>query len=308
VAGNSAMSCLSSSDEVVRRGLADLLKDPDLTVDDIVLSYVTGILDDLVEDDNEELFDSEGFCEMLVAYLPQAGDIPSTDISQWMLTLARTHRAAIAKGKENKNGFDLKMLTTAIPTSTTNKPQQAKAAPPSQTGSLRSKTSSESSDGSCLSGGADGGSRKPRLISESTESHEEEYHNLVARLLEMFPNSCELEVGHCLTMMNGDLERTSNLIIQRYETGQSLKPDLNKKILIGKDSQLDERALRQKIVGKYGYVDQEDDARYHRPIIKKETDKKMIRYRDGKIVSTKGERFTQVTKQESEEMKKSYKF
>ena len=33
---------------------------------------------------------------------------------------------------------------------------------------------------------------------------------------------------------------------------------------------MDERALRQKIVGKYGYVDQEDDARYHRPIIKKE--------------------------------------
>jgi len=32
----------------------------------------------------------------------------------------------------------------------------------------------------------------------------------------------------------------------------------------------------------------------------------MIRYRDGKIVSTKGERFTQVTKEESEELKKSY--
>ena len=31
----------------------------------------------------------------------------------------------------------------------------------------------------------------------------------------------------------------------------------------------------------------------------------MIRYRDGKIVSTKGERFTQVSKAESEEMKKS---
>lgn len=35
-------------------------------------------------------------------------------------------------------------------------------------------------------------------------------------------------------------------------------------------------------------------------------EKKMIRYRDGKIVSTKGERFSQVTKEESEEMKKSY--
>ena len=90
---------------------------------------------------------------------------------------------------------------------------------------------------------------------------------------------------------------------------------------------MDDRTLRQKIIGKYGYVDQDDDARYHRPIIKKEVallsmnnkfskcfkknlffqdDKKMIRYRDGKIVSTKGERFTQVTKAESEEMKKSY--
>ena len=34
-------------------------------------------------------------------------------------------------------------------------------------------------------------------------------------------------------------------------------------------------------------------------------EKKMIRYREGKIVSTKGERFSQVTKEESEEMKKS---
>ena len=34
-------------------------------------------------------------------------------------------------------------------------------------------------------------------------------------------------------------------------------------------------------------------------------DKKLIRYREGKIVSTKGERFSQVTKEESEEMKKS---
>ena len=34
-------------------------------------------------------------------------------------------------------------------------------------------------------------------------------------------------------------------------------------------------------------------------------EKKMIRYREGKIVSTKGERFSQVTKEESEEIKKS---
>ncbi len=45
----------SSSDEVVKAGLAQLIKanqGQDLgPVDDIVLSYVTSILDDLVEDD-----------------------------------------------------------------------------------------------------------------------------------------------------------------------------------------------------------------------------------------------------------------
>ena len=77
----------------------------------------------------------------------------------------------------------------------------------------------------------------------------------------------------------------------------------------------------------YGFVDTEHDRKYHRPqlVNKKgvsyqiskdlifftkiaflqQEEKKMIRYREGKIVSTKGERFSQVTKEESEEMKKS---
>ena len=32
----------------------------------------------------------------------------------------------------------------------------------------------------------------------------------------------------------------------------------------------------------------------------------MIRYREGHVVSTKGERFTEIKKQETEEMKKTY--
>ena len=79
----------------------------------------------------------------------------------------------------------------------------------------------------------------------------------------------------------------------------------------------------------YGFVDTSTDRKYHRPQlvnkkgvsyqIKKiisqkfniifhclqQEEKKMIRYREGKIVSTKGERFSRVTKEESEEMKKS---
>ena len=42
-----------------------------------------------------------------------------------------------------------------------------------------------------------------------------------------------------------------------------------------------------------------------KPLLFTQDDKKLIRYREGKIVSTKGERFSQVTKEESQEMKKS---
>ena len=38
---------------------------------------------------------------------------------------------------------------------------------------------------------------------------------------------------------------------------------------------------------------------------KKLEDKKLIRYKEGKIVSTKGERFTQVTKEERLEIKRT---
>lgn len=35
-------------------------------------------------------------------------------------------------------------------------------------------------------------------------------------------------------------------------------------------------------------------------------EKKLVRYRDGQVVSTKGERFSEVKRQESEDMKKTY--
>ena len=48
-------------------------------IDDIVLSYVNGILEDLVEEENpEQNFDSEDFLEMILAYLPQ---LEGTDVS-----------------------------------------------------------------------------------------------------------------------------------------------------------------------------------------------------------------------------------
>jgi len=273
-------------------------------IDDIVLSYVVGILQDLVAADDDEDFDSEGFCEMLVAYLPQAEAIPSQDVIQWMLNLVRQQR--IVRIKRQTSGFNFDLRSVIEETVAGKASGAGKSGGAGGGGALRSKTNSESSCGSSSVSGGSATEKKQRVLSE-TSSDEEEFQALVGRLLEMFPYSCELEVSHCLTLMNCNVERASNLIMHRYEAGQSLQPNQKKpKVRMLRDPDVDEKVLRQRIVGKYGYVDKEEDARYHRPMVKKEDDKKMIRYRDGKIVSTKGERFTQVTKQESEEMKKSY--
>jgi hypothetical protein len=39
----------------------------------------------------------------------------------------------------------------------------------------------------------------------------------------MFPDSCNLEISHCLNLMAGDIEEAAQLIIQRQESGQSLQ-------------------------------------------------------------------------------------
>ncbi|XP_069652592.1 CUE domain-containing protein 2 isoform X4 [Haliaeetus albicilla] len=64
--------------------------------------------------------------------------------------------------------------------------------------------------------------------------------------------------------------------------------------------------LKQVILQKYMMVDSADDQKTHRPAPPKEAPKKLIRYIDNQVVSTKGERYKDIKKPESEEMKKTY--
>jgi len=117
-----------------------------------------------------------------------------------------------------------------------------------------------------------------------------------------------VEAIHCLTIMGGDMQRAAQMILNRAEMGEDIK--LTQAQLLAQLSRpvkIDETEVKKKIMDSYGFVDTEVDQKYHRPTLKKGDDKKLIRYRDGKIVSTKGERFSQVTKEESEEMKKTIK-
>lgn len=64
--------------------------------------------------------------------------------------------------------------------------------------------------------------------------------------------------------------------------------------------------MKEFILQKYMLVDDEDDKKTHRPLMPKEAPKKLIRYIDNQVVSTKGERYKDNKKPESEEMKKTY--
>ncbi|KAM9618652.1 CUE domain-containing protein 2 isoform 2-T2 [Trichechus inunguis] len=64
--------------------------------------------------------------------------------------------------------------------------------------------------------------------------------------------------------------------------------------------------LKSFILQKYMMVDSAEDQKIHRPMTPKEAPKKLIRYIDNQVVSTKGERFKDMRNPEAEEMKATY--
>ncbi|XP_067375686.1 CUE domain-containing protein 2 isoform X2 [Channa argus] len=70
-------------------------------------------------------------------------------------------------------------------------------------------------------------------------------------------------------------------------------------------SQADQK-LKESILEKYMLVDREDDKKTHRPVAPKDAPKKLVRYHGNQVVTTKGERYQLVKKNETEDMKKTY--
>jgi len=246
-------------------------------IDSILLSYVLGIAEDLLEDANPaQTFDSGSFMEMLLAYLPQLEGIQEERVREWMLgLLEELHNR---QEKKSSSEFNIKLIIEE----TANKQPTRK-----------SRSVSETSE------------PEPPSMRREEERGGSESAGLAA-LLEMFPGCCRLEAVHCLAITRGDPEQAAQLILCRQEQGEDIKLSQAQLLAqLAKPVTVDESEIKKKIMDSYGFVDTENDKKYHRPTLRKGDDKKMIRYREGKIVSTKGERFSQVTKEESEEMKKS---
>uniref|UniRef100_A0A8C3GQV1 CUE domain containing 2 n=1 Tax=Cairina moschata TaxID=8855 RepID=A0A8C3GQV1_CAIMO len=123
-------------------------------------------------------------------------------------------------------------------------------------------------------------------------------------LLEMFPACTVSQAEKALAMALGNLEEAVHLIVEeKVEIGPS---GASVKELARPRRAPNHEELKQVILQKYMMVDSAEDQKTHRPAPPKEAPKKLIRYIDNQVVSTKGERYKDIKKPESEEMKKTY--
>ncbi|XP_038638616.1 CUE domain-containing protein 2 [Scyliorhinus canicula] len=249
--------------------------DADLSVmDEVILSYITSVLEELgSSDSSEENFDVEMFVEMMAAYIPGFAEISSVTICEMMFDLAA--RLIEARNKEN-----LPPLAS---------PQASKSSSSSEEqGSDREEPESTEPEKNLVAG--EGASAKVGFATEEDG---------VQLLVEMFPSCSLAVVRQVLFLTKGNLDYAVQLImegaVQQHNTAtpEEANPKTDKKI-------------KASILEKYMMVDNEDDVKTHKPIAPKEAPKKLIRYIDNQVVSTKGERYTEVKKTEGDEIKKTY--
>ncbi|XP_061601618.1 CUE domain-containing protein 2 [Cololabis saira] len=253
------------------------IPDADLsTLDDVLLSYITGVLEDLGSQQSvEENFDVEVFAEMLEAYIPGFAEIDSVKVCEMMFNLASKLASARTTADE-ENGIP-KVRTEDVSSKLDTLPSQP---PPAELQCLKPPTEGATA-------------KEPVSEWDSQEQH----------LLEMFPKCSLSEARSALCIAKGDMEEAVRLII---EGDVQLSPTpLN--VNHGKSiSSLADHKLKESILEKYMHVDREEDKKTHRPVAPKEAPKKLVRYHGNQVVTTKGERYQLVKTNETEDMKKTY--
>ncbi|XP_008319996.1 CUE domain-containing protein 2 [Cynoglossus semilaevis] len=253
------------------------IPDADLSaLDDVLLSYITGVLEDLGSPHSvEENFDVEVFAEMLEAYIPGFAEIDSVKVCEMMFSLASKLASARTTAEEDstlpKSGSDdvsLKLTSLSVDVA-----------------------SGKELD--CRESQTEGATAKlPVSEWEAQEQH----------LLEMFPKCSVSEARSALSIAKGDMEEAVRLIIEG-DVQLNPTPNVNQ----GKGiSHLPDQKLKESILEKYMLVDSEEDKKTHRPVAPKDAPKKLVRYHGNQVVTTKGERYQLVKKNETEEMKKTY--
>ncbi|KAM8782454.1 CUE domain-containing protein 2 [Rhynchonycteris naso] len=255
------------------------LPEADLSgLDEVIFSYVLGVLEDLgPSGPSEENFDMEAFTEMMEAYVPGFAHIPRGTIGDMMQKLSG--QLSGARNKENLQPQSSE-VQGQVPISPESLQRPEKLKEDTRASSAAGDTQDEAASAEELMPGVD-------------------------VLLEVFP-ACSVEQAQwVLAKARGDLEEAVQMLVEGKEEGPPVWDDPNQDLprrLRG--PQKDE--LKSFILQKYMMVDSAEDQKIHRPMAPREAPKKLIRYIDNQVVSTKGERFKDVRNPETEEMKATY--
>ncbi|KAI8433346.1 hypothetical protein MSG28_015391 [Choristoneura fumiferana] len=159
-------------------------------IDDIVLSYVISFVE---ESSQDPCFDVEGFIEMMAAYVPQFAHIDVERVCSWVV--------------------DLEALLTAEESD----PPSSHGSSP-QDGTLQRLMASTLNLVSLKL-------REFRGRGGPASVGRDDFSMLSAQcavLHEMFPNTCAMEIKHCVSIACGDVERAAATLLHRRDHGQAL--------------------------------------------------------------------------------------
>ncbi|BFZ09164.1 hypothetical protein BsWGS_12203 [Bradybaena similaris] len=270
-------------------------------IDDIVLSYLVGVVE-LVSQGDDGL-DVVELIEMMNAYLPGFDQIGRSEVIDWMFGLASKLIGCVEVSQETVCTDDCDP-SEPISSSPSKHISPILPLPDSHHQQLCSK-------------------RKGRQLSCSSQDSQDEFPKQtdssaieeaqVRILLDMFPSACTMEARHCLQLSAGNMDQAAQLIMDRQDTGQAIKSQAkpkaqkkNHKIKKTVDYKLDDDSIKSCVLERYSFIDTEEDKKTYRPPPPKGEAKKLVRYRDGQVVSMKGERFSEVKQKDDDNMKASY--
>lgn len=299
-------------------------------VDDIVLGYIASVLEELGEDQE---FDVDDFAEIMAAYIPGFDTVSREHVYSWMLDLAQK----LGKARTSSNLTEEAVLMTE---------ENCHRSPSSLEGDvlLGNDAVKEDQTGNslvllslerlCINSDFDESgmvtlSLSSRYNNKETGINEQNverestgnngsYSEEVLVLAEMFPEASSLEIRNCLMVSNGDIESAVQLMLLKKENiddegkeNYHRVLDLSPKVHCpsSKRQELQEaeqQSLKEQMMARYGYVEVSQEEKTHQPTLREQGEKKLVRYRNNQVVSTKGERFSHVKQEESEEMKKTY--
>ncbi|XP_017017710.1 CUE domain-containing protein 2 [Drosophila kikkawai] len=300
------MTNLEKQHEMVRRSLVQFISGhipgADFSVvDEIVLSYIISILEEASQD---PCFDVEGFVEMMGAYFEDFPTIDQGVICEWIYKLA-SELSAVEKNQGSLDAVNLSLSSLTLSGIIPESKLRARNSSTSEKDELSSNSSSSGGGGSNkrsqhLSETSDGGS------TDSSSSTCDYFLDEAEVLQEMFPDAAYAEIKHCIAISKGDIDSATQILLHRQETNQSIT-DKSHTGYVKKNVVVDDNELKNRIIARYSYVDKNATQREYKPVVPKMEPRKLVRYRDNKIVSLKGERYTEIKRDEDAELKKPKK-